>query len=64
MCVMPLVFLVCTRCRDAFRISGYVEYADSAREILAIARSQGWVRRKVENGSMWDLCPRCQARDD
>lgn len=33
----------------------------SAREARSIARSAGWARVRVPNGSLWDFCPKCLA---
>ena len=50
--------LSCTRCG-----SNYPEQDENLRDLRRYAKQNGWVYKKVENGSMWDFCPRCQQRE-
>lgn len=59
MCVRKLHYLVCTRCNNQFHSASGDHYGETAREIRDRAKSEKWVRCRVENGSMWDLCPHC-----
>lgn len=34
---------------------------ESHKELLENAWSNGWTRRTVPNGAIWDLCPSCSA---
>jgi hypothetical protein len=62
MCLRIHYYLVCTSCNNQFISPDGDHYGETGREVLELARAQGWVRRRVENGSMWDFCPRCRAR--
>ena len=33
-------------------------------DTLIYAHVNGWRRRQVQNGAMWDFCPECVARDE
>lgn len=64
MCVRWDCYLVCTRCNNQFysRERDNFVRGKSAAEVREIARGEGWVYRKVANGSMWDFCPLCWMR--
>ncbi len=53
-------YLVCTQCSNQFVLPDGDHYGESGREIREFARIAGWVYIKVENGTMWDVCPGCQ----
>jgi len=37
---------------------------ESEQEAKTEARAKGWEFRKVQNGSIWDLCPECSTREE
>lgn len=47
--------LRCDCCGDAYLDEG----DESEDDLLSHALSLGWDFRKVPNGSIWDLCPKC-----
>ena len=48
------------RCSYCDRVE-YKESFDDVNDLLEYAAKDGWVRKKVENGSEWDFCPKCVA---
>lgn len=64
MCIRWHCYLACTRCNNQFYSETENRFitTETARELLDIAKSEGWRRAKVQNGTMWDFCPRCWAR--
>lgn len=52
-------YLVCTKCSNQFHSRTGDHYGENASEIRERAKAEGWARRKVPNGALWDLCPRC-----
>lgn len=61
MCVRWHCYLACTACNNQFYSYKYQQFAsaETEAEILEWAKSEGWERREVPNGSTWDFCPRC-----
>lgn len=57
--------LTCDSCRNQFydETEGYFPTAESARIIRQHAKECGWTRKRVENGSLWDFCPKCQKEE-
>lgn len=51
--------LSCTQCNRR----EYDEGHDDETDLLLDAHRAGWRREKVPNGSMWDYCPECVARN-
>jgi len=52
--VYKIAILHCDQCSR--------EYGDTDEEIKALrfyAKRDGWIYKKMENGSYWDLCPKC-----
>jgi hypothetical protein len=60
MSLLRLFYLVCCDCSDQFTSRTGDHYAESGKEVREQAKSEGWLYVKVENGSFWDICPRCQ----
>ena len=56
--VHKLVVLHCTQCSRE-----YHERDESVRALRSYAKKEGWVYKKVENGSYWDFCPKCVERN-
>ena len=54
MCVHTCHWIVCTNCRKLAE-----EFGETKREALELAKEEGFVRKRVPNGSMWDFCPTC-----
>lgn len=45
----------CTNCnRRQFEEDG-----ESEEELIDLAIAAGWVVKQVENGSIWEFCPKC-----
>lgn len=47
-------YVRCTNCGKQSEEAG-----ETKREALTHAKLDGFVRRRVENGSMWDFCSTC-----
>lgn len=61
MCVRTCYYLVCTNCNNQFIDRQYGSYFGSEEEAKEQAKTRGWkIDQRVENGSLWDFCPRCQ----
>lgn len=60
MTVRVQYYLVCTNCNNQFISPCGGNYGETAKEIRELAAGQGWVYKKVENGTFWDICPSCQ----
>lgn len=58
MTVHRCVYLTCTNCGNQF-ISEFGPYGETAMEVRNQASREGWVRKRVKNGSFWDFCKRC-----
>jgi len=52
--IRKIVKLYCDDCGKE-----YSEDSDEARCLREYSRDFGWKRKRVENGSLWDLCPLC-----
>lgn len=50
--------LACTRCGRQHEDDG-----ESIAEARELGRNCGWIYKKVQNGSYWDFCPRCQKKE-
>ncbi len=48
----------CDACGNKFA----EESAESIDDAINLSRRQGFVRDKVQNGSMWDFCQECYQR--
>lgn len=59
MSVRRLFYLACTNCNNQFTHIDGDHYGETAGEVRMLARENGWLYKKVKNGSMWDFCPRC-----
>jgi len=46
------------RCTNCNRVE-YKESFDNIDDLLYYSAKDGWIRKKVENGSEWDFCPKC-----
>jgi hypothetical protein len=46
--------LYCTSCGEEYKN----EVFDSIEDVIAYY-PKDWVRKRVENGSEWDFCPKC-----
>lgn len=46
------------RCTNCDRVE-YKESFDDIGDLLEYSKRDGWIRKKVENGSTWDFCPKC-----
>ena len=55
MCVFSSFRLVCTNCRRQ-----HDEEGETITEVREFGRDNGWIFKKVPNGSYWDICPKCQ----
>lgn len=54
MCIFTRYTLRCTNCGRE-----YYESMDNIDDLLLYSSENGWVRKRVENGSEWDFCPKC-----
>ena len=52
--------LTCDKCRNVENNDGY----DNEAELLKNSEKAGWTFRKVQNGSIWDFCPKCSKLED
>jgi len=58
MCISEYYIVHCTRCgREA------PEGCETKTGALTNAKADGFIRKKVQNGSYWDFCPKCQQRE-
>lgn len=57
-------YLTCTNCNNQFydEVARCFGSAETAKEILEYAKSRGWIRKRVPNGTYWDFCTRCQKK--
>ena len=53
MCIRMYCSVVCTQCGRS------AELCDDVEDALETAELAGFIRKRVENGSMWDFCPQC-----
>jgi len=60
MCARWQCYLVCTQCNNQFHDGETFPVFETVRELRAYAKECGWVYWKVQNGTMWDFCPRCK----
>jgi hypothetical protein len=49
--------LYCNNCGKEYK-----ESFDDEKDLLEYSALNGWVRKKVENGSEWDFCPKCKEK--
>ncbi len=52
--IFKLYRLICDNCGREYK-----EYFDEKDDALIYPHKNGWIRKKVENGSEWDSCPDC-----
>ena len=52
--ILTFYRLYCTECGREYK-----EPFDDKDDLLFYASQNGWIRKKVENGSEWDFCPKC-----
>lgn len=64
MCIRQIYYMACTDCNNQFIDPKWGGYFSSPEEVKKIARERGWlIDEVVENGSEWDICPRCQKKE-
>jgi len=59
MSVHTQYYVACDNCnRQLVRKDGD-HYGETSEEAMEIAENTGWVYERVQNGSMWHICPMC-----
>jgi len=58
MSVYKHYILSCTNCGIQLEEAG-----ESITEVREFGRDNGWIFKKVQNGSYWDLCPKCKDKE-
>ena len=53
--IVKIYKLYCTNCGREYK-----ESFDDEKDLLKYSELNGWIRKKVENGSEWDFCPKCK----
>tara|TARA_R110002074_G_scaffold233414_2_gene405045 strand:- start:327 stop:545 length:219 start_codon:yes stop_codon:yes gene_type:complete len=52
--------ITCDNCNKREYSDGHVKQL----ELKDDAKGVGWTQRKVPNGAVWDLCPKCSSAGD
>lgn len=66
MCVRKHYCLVCTNCNNQYYSDKYKQFVvtETAWAVRKYAREDGWIYKRVGNGSYWDFCTRCKHHVD
>lgn len=60
MSLHKIYYVTCTDCSNQFTSKTGDHHGETPKEVRDQAKVEGWKYTRVQNGSYWDLCPRCQ----